>query len=200
MERILSLMIRRRLLILAMTGMLIIGTGGCSSATHSISPAPTGTPTLYPSLTAPPRAPRVGDVAPNFALSTLDGTRAVQLSDFHGQAVLLFFWAITCSPCVKELPVIQKFYVQQQAVGKQIVVLGVDLDRVGDFVKVATAQQHLGLTYPILVDDHFQARSSYQITDVPLAYFLDRQHLIRSIVPGPLSETILLKEAGSIER
>ena len=155
---------------------------------------------LYPSLTAPPRAPRVGDVAPNFALSILDGTRTVQLSDFRGQAVLLFFWAVTCSPCVKELPVIQKFYVQQQAAGKQVIVLGVDLDQVGNFMKVATVQRHLGLTYPILVDDHFQTRSSYQITDVPLAYFLDRQHLIRSIVPGPLSETILLKEASSIER
>ena len=101
---------------------------------------------------------------------------------------------------LKELPVIQKFYVQQQAAGKQVIVLGVDLDQVGNFMKVATVQRHLGLTYPILVDDHFQTRSSYQITDVPLAYFLDRQHLIRSIVPGPLSETILLKEASSIER
>ena len=89
---------------------------------------------------------------------------------------------------------------KQQAAGKKIVVLGVDLDQVGDFVNVAIVQQHLDLTYPILVDDHFQARSSYHITDVPLAYFLDRQHLIRSIVPGPLSETILLKEASSIER
>ena len=200
MERILSLMIRRSLLMLVMTGMLIIGTGGCSSATPSMSHTPTVAPTLYPSLTAPPRAPRVGDVAPNFALSTLDGTRTVQLSDFRGQAVLLFFWVVTCSPCVKELPVIQKFYVQQQAAGKQVIVLGVDLDQVGNFMKVATVQRHLGLTYPILVDDHFQTRSSYQITDVPLAYFLDRQHLIRSIVPGPLSETILLKEASSIER
>ena len=200
MERILSLMITRILLVLAITGMLVIGAGGCSSATHSSAPAPTGTPTLHPSLTAPPRAPLVGDVAPNFALSTLDGTRIVQLSDFREQAVLLFFWAVTCSPCVKDLPVIQKFYVQQQAASKQIVVLGVDLDRVSDFVNVATVQQHMGLTYPILVDDHFQARSSYQITDVPLAYFLDRQHLIRSIVSGSLSETILLKEASSAER
>jgi len=89
---------------------------------------------------------------------------------------------------------------QQQAAGKQLIILGVDIDKVSDFVNVATLQHRLGLTYPILVDDHFQARTSYQVTDVPLAYFLDRQHVIRSIVPGSLDETILQKETSSLER
>lgn len=67
-------------------------------------------------------------MAPEFALQTLDGTRTVQLSDFRGQPVLLFFWAITCSACVKEQPIIQRFYAQQQAAGKPLIVLGVDID------------------------------------------------------------------------
>ena len=200
-ERILSLMVTRILLTLTVAAMVVIGTGGCSSASHPSVLAPTGTPALRPSLTpSPPRAPRVGDGAPDFALYTLDGTRIVHLSDFRGQPILLLFWAITCSPCVKEQPVIQRFYAQQQAAGKPLIVLGVDLDKVTDFVKVARMQQTLGLTYPILVDDHFQARTSYQITDVPLAYFLDRQHVIRSIVPGSLNETILHKQASGVER
>lgn len=58
----------------------------------------------------------------------------------------------------------------------------------------------MNLTYLILVDDHFQARSSYQITDVPKAYFLDHQHVIHSIVPGLLDDTVLNKEASSVER
>ena len=81
-----------------------------------------------------------------------------------------------------------------------MIVLAVDIDQVDDFVNVATLQQRFGLTYPILVDDHFQARTSYQITDVPLAYFLDRQHIIRSIVAGSLDETVLHKEASSVQR
>ena len=157
-ERILALMVMRILLILAMVCIVAISMAGCSSAPHSGALASTGTPTLRPSLTPPPRrSPRVGDVAPDFALDTLDGTRKIHLSDFRGKPVLLLFWATTCSPCVKELPVIQQFFVQQQAAGKQMVVLGVDLDYVSNFVKVARLQQQLGLTYPILVDDHFQA-------------------------------------------
>ena len=198
-ERILALMVMRILLILAMVCIVAISMAGCSSAPHSGALASTGTPTLRPSLT-PRRSPRVGDVAPDFALDTLDGTRKIHLSDFRGKPVLLLFWATTCSPCVKELPVIQQFFVHQQAAGKQMVVLGVDLDYVSNFVKVARLQQQLDLTYPILVDDHFQARSSYQITDVPIAYFIDRQHFIRSIVPGPLDNATLYKAASGVER
>ena len=200
-ERMFSLMGTRILLTLTVAAMVVIGTAGCSSAPpHSIL-SPTGTPVLRSSLTpALPRVPRVGDVAHDFALDTLDGTRIVHLSDFRGQPILLIFWAVTCSPCVKEQPDIQMFYKQQLVAGKQLIVLAVDLDKVDDFVKVAMLQQSLGLSYPILVDDHFQARTSYQITAMPLAFFLDRQHIIRSIVPGSLDETILHKEASSMER
>jgi hypothetical protein len=81
-----------------------------------------------------------------------------------------------------------------------LIVLAVDLDKVADFVNAAALQQRFGLTYPILVDDHFQVRTSYQLTGVPLAYFLDRQLVIRSIVPGSLDETVLHKETSSVER
>jgi len=190
---------KRILHILTIAGIVVISLGGCSSASRSDVHASNSTPTLHPSLApSTSQAPRVGDSAPDFALSTLDGTRTVHLSDFRGQAVLLNFWTITCSTCVKEQSTLQRFYAQQQAVGKQMAVLGVDLDQVNNFVNVATLQQSLGLTYPILVDDHFQVRISYQITNVPLAYFLDRQHIIRSIVAGPLDETELHKEVNCL--
>src|SRR5947209_15000562 len=96
-ERMLSLMGTRLLLTLTVAAMVVIGTAGCSSAPHPHALAPTGTPALRPSLTpALPRAPRVGDVAPDFALDTLDGTGIVHLSDFRGQPLLLIFWAVTC--------------------------------------------------------------------------------------------------------
>ena len=193
-------MVRRILLTLMVAGMMVIGTGGCSSASHPGTLAPTSTPALRSSLTpSVPRTPRAGDVAPAFALDTLDGTRIVHLSDFRGQPVLLVFWAITCAACVKEQPVIQRFYAQQQTPGKPLIVLAVDLDQVAEFVNVATLQQRLGLTYPLLVDDHFQARTSYQITDVPRAYFLDRQHVIRSIIAGSLTDMVLHQQASKVE-
>ena len=42
--------------------------------------------------------PRVGDTAPDFTLSTLDG-KTVSLSDYAGKPVVLNFWASYCHPC-----------------------------------------------------------------------------------------------------
>lgn len=129
MRKIRPLMVTRLLLALTVAATTGISIGGCSSASHPGTLAPRSSTALRPSPTPRlPRSPRVGEMAPEFALQTLDGTRTVQLSDFRGQPVLLFFWAITCSACVKEQPIIQRFYAQQQAAGKPLIVLGVDID------------------------------------------------------------------------
>ena len=184
-------------ILLVLTIAVIFSGVACSSAGQSKALTPTTLPSPTPS---PLQAPRVGKTAPDFTLDTLDGSRKVHLSDFRGRAVLLLFWESTCSACVKELSVVQKFSVQQKVASKQIVVLAVDIDKVSDFVNVTALQARLGLTYPILVDDHFQARSSYQVANVPVTYFIDSQHVIRAIVQEPLDDTSLHKAVDSVER
>jgi peroxiredoxin len=187
-------MFRQKFLILAIMAVMAIGTGGCAStsgqgtSTRTPSPHASSTPALA-------RAPRVGDAAPDFALATLDGSQVVHLSDFRGKPVLLYFWSTSCSLCVKELPLLQHFESQQSAAAQQMVVLGVDFDAVDNFVKVATLQQHLALTFPLLVDDQFQVRTRYRTTAVPHAYFLDQHHLIRSIHAEFLDDAALQQAA-----
>ena len=54
-----------------------------------------------------------------------DGTE-LALASLRGQPLLLNFWATWCAPCVKELPLIDGFYRQQQAGGWQVLGLAID--------------------------------------------------------------------------
>ncbi|MEP7296770.1 MAG: TlpA disulfide reductase family protein [Burkholderiales bacterium] len=64
-----------------------------------------------------------------------DGTRLV-LADFRGKPLLVNFWATWCPPCIRELPLIDRFLSDQQARGWQVVGIAVDqLDPVRKFLE-----------------------------------------------------------------
>ncbi|MFM7155634.1 MAG: redoxin domain-containing protein, partial [Bacteroidota bacterium] len=57
------------------------------------------------------RQPRfgAGDIAPDFEVTTVEGTK-VRLSDLRGKYVLLQFWGSWCGPCRQENPFLTDLY------------------------------------------------------------------------------------------
>lgn len=62
---------------------------------------------LTPSLVADFNECMVGAEAPNFKVTTLDGT-LVELTKLKDKVVVLNFWSTTCKPCIEEMPALNE--------------------------------------------------------------------------------------------
>jgi len=65
------------------------------------------------------REPRVGQPAPAFQLTLVDGSK-VSLDQLKGDVVVLNFWATWCGPCRQELPLLDTYYTLQQKAGLKV--------------------------------------------------------------------------------
>lgn len=61
----------------------------------------------------------------DLAFSAPDGT-LLPMQGFLGKPLLLNFWATWCPPCVEELPLLDRFYVENKSNGWQVLGLAVD--------------------------------------------------------------------------
>ncbi len=124
--------------------------------------------------------PRVGQLAPDFSLEQLDGSR-LALRELRGQVVLVNFWASWCGPCKVEMPLIQQVYDQYRSRGFQVV--GVDFGEPRE--DAAEFVQQGGFSWPFVLDGNQAVAKRYNILGLPASFFLDRQGVIRQIHVGP---------------
>jgi thiol-disulfide isomerase/thioredoxin len=129
-----------------------------------------------------------GKSAPDFTLTSLDG-RNVTLSGYHGQAVLLNFWATWCGPCKIEMPwfiELQKEYGPQ---GLQIV--GVAMDDASK-EEIQKFVQEMGVNYTILLGKEAVGQQYGGVDVLPTTFFIDRDGKIVSREFGLQSRTLFV--------
>ena len=106
--------------------------------------------------------------AHDFAGDMMDG-KTVNLKDYRGRFVLLNFWATWCSPCLKEMPDLEKAYRQM---GKEkLVVLAVGM---GESVeKIKAFFNKYGFSFPLLADKKMEITKLYGVRNIPVTYLID---------------------------
>ena len=138
-------------------------------------------------------APQTGFLAPDFTLTSLDGS-AVRLSDLRGKPVLINFWATWCGPCRAEMPHIQAAFETHSDDG--LIVLGVN--QMESLPSVASFVQEFGLTFPIPLDDDGTASQAYQVRGLPKSFFVDADGVIRDSFTGPMSAGLIESKLQTI--
>ena len=147
-----------------------------------------------------PPNPRKGFSAPDFTLTTLDGSE-VTLSALRGQAVVVNFWASWCLPCRVEMPAIEQVHRAYEDLG--LVILAVNMTSGDSRQDAAAFVEEYGLTFSIPLDLDGSVSSRYEVRGLPTTYFIDTEGVIQEVVVGgPMSEALvqskvedLLKEA-----
>lgn len=129
---------------------------------------------------APPD-PQAGKPAPDFELSSLEGS-PVRLSDFKGHPVLINYWATWCPPCRDELPHIQKRYEQYSPA---LVVLAINAGEDPDTIKNYIDEN--GFTFPVLLDPDWKVESLFGIMAYPTSVFIDDKGIILARYVGGMS-------------
>jgi thiol-disulfide isomerase/thioredoxin len=110
--------------------------------------------------------------APDFTLENMDGEK-ISLNDFHGQVVMLNFWATWCPPCRREIPSMESIY---QDLGKDgFVVLAVNEFEDPDHVFAYTGQLSVDPTFPVLFDRDSSVSQLYGVKGLPTTVLIDKQ-------------------------
>ncbi len=126
------------------------------------------------------QAPRVGNLAPDFVLTTLDG-REIRLSDYRGHVVFLNFWATWCGPCKVEMPAMERLYREYRRQGFAILALSSDPE--GAAV-TRPFRDSMGLTFTIAHDQDAVVMRMYGVRILPVTFLIDRQGMITHQILG----------------
>ncbi|SHF54051.1 redoxin domain-containing protein [Ornithinibacillus halophilus] len=128
---------------------------------------------------------KVGETAPDFELTTLEGEN-VKLSDFHGKKVFLNFWATWCPPCKKEMPEMQEFH---EEYSDEVVIIALNAtDSEKNEGVVADFIEEYDYTFPVLLDPEMKVVDEYMAISLPTTYFIGTDGVIQQQTKiGPMT-------------
>jgi peroxiredoxin len=121
----------------------------------------------------------VGGDAPDFVLPSADGSNR-RLSEYHGDVVMLNFWATWCGPCRQEMPQLEKIYERYEPAG--FTLLGINVD--ADSEKAARMAESVGVSFPVLFDEDKSVSKLYDIRAMPVTVMIDRDGRVREVHHG----------------
>ena len=133
---------------------------------------------------------KVGDVAPQFARSDLQG-RPFDLR--RGKVVLIDFWASWCPPCIIAIPHLGQLQKKYGARGFQVV--GVSMDDSADITK--ETMQKIRFDYPVVLGDAKLGNLYGGVLGLPLQFLVGADGKILAIRSGEFPPTALDKEIAA---
>lgn len=124
-------------------------------------------------------APRTGQPAPDFKVSTTSGQQ-VTLENYRGRVLVLDFFASWCQPCRESIPHLVEM--NRKYGQKGLFVLGMSADEDGVRAVKAFADKHR-ITYPIAMAEE-STLTDFGVRSVPVMFVIDKKGQVSGVFRG----------------
>jgi thiol-disulfide isomerase/thioredoxin len=119
-----------------------------------------------------------------FNLKSIDG-KETSLARLAGKVVVINFWGIWCSWCIKEMPDLQKL---QEKYAKDSDVLILTINNDGDLAKVQQWMKENKYGFSVLLENDYNKQA--EIRSYPTTWFIDKQGRIAYLKRGYTKELV----------
>jgi peroxiredoxin len=138
-----------------------------------------------------------GKMSPDFTVTDITG-KSHKLSDYRGKNVMLIFWAVWCTPCLKEIP---SFIELRKTVSEDklaiLAISYIDFRSSAEGVKKFVAANPV-INYTIITAEPSSMPSPYNsLSAIPTTFFINPDGTIKIVTEGltPLSHVKAILEA-----
>jgi peroxiredoxin len=123
------------------------------------------------------RAKLIGQPAPEFETTVLDGSR-IKLADLRGQVVVLDFWYRGCGWCIKSMPQLNQL--AGDFAGQPVAILGMNTDK--NEADARFVVEKMELRYPNLKAEGLAEK--FGVRGFPTLVVIDKQGIVRDVHVG----------------
>ena len=124
----------------------------------------------------PSRSQFINSPALDFQVTDLSG-ETLSLTQYHGQVVLLDFWATWCGPCIAEMPNVKATYAKYK--NQKFEIIGISLDNSTAPLEAYIASE--GLTWRQYWDNGGKISNMYNVRAIPSTFLIDGAGIIRRV-------------------
>lgn len=139
--------------------------------------------TIFSSATAEKNVLRVGDEAPEFLLTDLEGNEH-RLSEYRGEGLFLNFWGTWCKPCAREMPAINSQYEVYKDQGVHVLAVNIDQSE----FEVQSYAERYGMTFPVAIDRGKSVMEAYSVVPLPTTVLINSEGIVTDIITREMTE------------
>jgi len=128
-------------------------------------------------------------IAPDFMVTDFFGDE-MRLTDLFGRPIVLNFWASWSQSCVAQMPDFDRLYRELGGDVEFVMVSLVD----GERETRASAEEYIrdnGYSFPVYFDEAQIAATVFNVSSIPVTFFIDREGYVEAYSPGELDEETL---------